>query len=164
MVVLIHPYPEDLQPLLKNPCQAPESFYKDKFTEYLLTYELDAIEALLAAEAGPSEEDASVEVLYADLADYDGYLAVLLVNHPVLLMKIFNSMLFQVQTKVCKHEAFIRKNKGKAGKPKRKAQVRLMALPAADKHLTKSQISVIRADEVDRFVQFMWSIVRTCSR
>jgi len=164
MVVIIHPYPDEIQPLLKNPCKAPESFYKNKFIEYLLTYELDAIEALLGTETGPTEEDVAVEVLYADLADYDGYLAVLLVNHPVLLMKIFNTMLYEAQVKVCKHEAFTRKNKGKPGKPKRKAQIRLMALPAADKYLTKSQISVIRADEIDRFVQFTGTIVRTGSR
>ena len=164
MVVFIHPYPESLAKLLANPCLPPENFYREKFAEYLFTYELDAIQALVGLDIGPSEDDTSLEVLYTDLADYNGELAVLVVNHPQILLRIFNSVLFEVQERVGKHEAYIKKNGGKSGKAKRKAQVRIVALPASDKHLTKSQISAIRADDTNHFIQFTGTIVRTGSR
>eukprot|EP00605_Chrysophyceae_sp_TOSAG23-4_P001478 GSChrysophyteH1.ASY1.ANO1.1615.1 assembled CDS len=171
MPVLLPPYAPDVQLDLDNPKRVTPAHYSALFQEYLLRFELDSVEELLMKPKDVQEKDVALEIFYTDLAEFDGRLALILVHHPNLLMSIFNDALYDVQKKVFAHEDYRKRlgNTGEArsiteGGPKTKCQIRILALPAADKGLTKGQISLLRADEVNKLVQFVGTIVRSGAR
>jgi len=154
----------EVSPQLKQLLAAPKSIrsedYIDRLSEYLMTFELESIEDILLMQIQGQKHDFSLEVHYTDLADFDQDLGYVIIHHPALLMPCFNNALYKVQADVVAHSSFVKKHH-RTGTAKKKSQIRLVGLPVTDKKFTKSSIGALRSDEVDRFVQFTGTIVRS---
>lgn len=136
---------------------APDQ-YRQLFRTYLEEHEFEQITILLLRQGGP-EEHYSVVVNTESFVKYDYALAHYVLNHPKLLIPIFEEALIEVQSFVADHPSFESKWKQK-GTVKELCHIRMTTLPATPKYV-KNTISDIKAQDVNSFIQISGTIVRT---
>lgn len=136
---------------------SPEQ-YRTKFREFIEEYEFEQLQTLLVLVC-PSDEHHSFTIHVPDFIHYDSALAYTLLNHPRLLLPVFEEALTELQCAVQQHPAFERKWQRK-GQVKSNVHIRLNSIPSLSS-LTKPTIGDIRSHEVSSLIQVAGTVVRT---